>query len=159
MQHGQTIDWWLVGVILFELLLGIPPFNAEHPQKFFDNIMNRDIHWPQILEEMGFKVYDLIDKLLIPNPVQRLGATGAGEVKAHHFFKSINSDMLAMQKTTFIPTIEGEGDTSYFSSRHPWNAADEQISATCNEFDDTFDTCSMSCGSSPCSSNMDEDVQ
>ncbi|WOL11523.1 putative serine/threonine protein kinase IRE isoform X1 [Canna indica] len=129
MQHGQTADWWSVGVILFELLLGIPPFNAEHPQ-----VANSESS-PKTWSNWGWR----------------------GQVKAHPFFKSINWDMLAMQKAAFIPTIEGEDDTSYFSSRHPWNAADEQINATCNEFDDTSDTCSTSCGSSPCSSNLDED--
>uniref|UniRef100_A0A453JJZ2 non-specific serine/threonine protein kinase n=3 Tax=Triticinae TaxID=1648030 RepID=A0A453JJZ2_AEGTS len=79
MSHGPTADWWSVGVILFEILVGIPPFNAEHPQIIFDNIMNREIPWPQVPQELSSEAYDLIDKLLIENPVQRLGATGAGE--------------------------------------------------------------------------------
>ncbi|ONK76107.1 uncharacterized protein A4U43_C03F23980 [Asparagus officinalis] len=62
MSHGQTADWWSVGVILFELLVGIPPFNAEHPQKIFDNIMNRDIPWPHVPEEISHDAYDLVDK-------------------------------------------------------------------------------------------------
>ncbi|KAG0501738.1 hypothetical protein HPP92_001810 [Vanilla planifolia] len=127
MAHGSTADWWSVGVILFELLVGIPPFNAEHPQKIFDNIMNRDIPWPQVPEEMSFDAYDLINKLLIQNPLQRLGATGASEVKAHCFFKDINWDMLARQKAAFIPSTEDEEDTSYFESRHAWNWEDAQI--------------------------------
>lgn len=36
--HGATVDWWSVGIILFELIVGIPPFNDEHPQIIFDNI-------------------------------------------------------------------------------------------------------------------------
>ncbi|XP_057952736.1 probable serine/threonine protein kinase IRE isoform X2 [Malania oleifera] len=62
MGHGATADWWSVGVILFELLVGIPPFNAEHPLQIFDNIMNRDIPWPKIPEEMSNEAYDLINK-------------------------------------------------------------------------------------------------
>ncbi|KAI3792030.1 hypothetical protein L2E82_05899 [Cichorium intybus] len=42
---------------------GIPPFNAESPQQIFGNIMNRDIPWPKIPEEMSFEAYDLINKL------------------------------------------------------------------------------------------------
>ncbi|KAK9143305.1 hypothetical protein Syun_012705 [Stephania yunnanensis] len=61
MGHGATADWWSVGVILFELLVGIPPFNADHPLKIFDNILNRDITWPMIPEEMSYEAYDLID--------------------------------------------------------------------------------------------------
>ncbi|XP_042473578.1 probable serine/threonine protein kinase IRE isoform X2 [Zingiber officinale] len=157
MQHGPTADWWSMGVILFELLVGIPPFNAEHPQKIFDNIMNRDIPWPQVPEEMSFVAYDLIGKLLIQNPSQRLGATGAGEVKAHPFFESINWDMLALQKVAFIPSPEGEEDTSYFASRHQWNRSNELLAAASHDYDDGSDTCSMSCGSSPHSSSQDED--
>lgn len=157
MQHGSTADWWSMGVILFELLVGIPPFNAEHPQKIFDNIMNRDIPWPLVPGEMGFAAYDLVDKLLIQNPSQRLGATGAGEVKAHPFFESINWDMLALQKAAFIPSTEGEEDTSYFASRHQWSRSNELLFAASHEYDDGSDTCSMSCGSSPHSSSQDED--
>ncbi|KAF5194963.1 kinase, partial [Thalictrum thalictroides] len=94
MGHGATADWWSVGVILFELLVGIPPFNAESPRLLFDNIMNRDIHWPRIPDEMSYDAYDLIDKLLNDDPVQRLGATGSREVKRHKFFKDINWDTL-----------------------------------------------------------------
>lgn len=50
-------------------------------QQIFANIMNRDIPWPQVPEDMSLEAYDLIDKLLSDNPLQRLGTTGAGEVK------------------------------------------------------------------------------
>ncbi|EES16404.1 probable serine/threonine protein kinase IRE isoform X2 [Sorghum bicolor] len=156
MTHGPTADWWSVGVILFELLVGIPPFNAEHPQIIFDNIMNREIPWPQVPEEMSFEAYDLIDKLLMENPVQRLGATGAGEVKAHPFFKGINWDMIARQKVAFIPSTDDEYDTSYFACRHAWGSADEQVNAPGNYYDDRSETSSMSCGSSP-HSDYEED--
>ncbi|KAL0425217.1 UNVERIFIED_CONTAM: putative serine/threonine protein kinase IREH1 [Sesamum radiatum] len=61
--HGFTADWWSVGVILFELIVGIPPFNAEHPQKIFDNILNRKIPWPRVPDEMSLEAHDLIDRL------------------------------------------------------------------------------------------------
>ncbi|THU45320.1 hypothetical protein C4D60_Mb02t16630 [Musa balbisiana] len=62
--HGASADWWSVGVILFELIVGIPPFNAEHPQKIFDNILNQKIPWPQVPGEMSFEAQDLIDKTI-----------------------------------------------------------------------------------------------
>lgn len=154
MGHGATADWWSVGVILFELLVGIPPFNAEHPQSIFDNIMNRNISWPKRPEEMSYEAYDLINKLLIENPLQRLGATGAREVKRHPFFKDINWDTLARQKATFIPAAEGVEDTSYFESRYIWNPEDENVLRS-SEFDDVIEG-SISCSSSSFS-NVDED--
>ncbi|KAA8533840.1 hypothetical protein F0562_031357 [Nyssa sinensis] len=155
MGHGATADWWSVGVILFELLVGVPPFNAAHPQQIFDNIMNRDIPWPKIQEEMSYEAYDLIDKLLIENPVQRLGATGATEVKKHHFFKDINWDTLARQKAMFIPAAEAH-DTSYFMSRYIWNPEDEHVGG-CSDFDDMTETWSGSCSSGSYSNIHDED--
>ncbi|KAJ6882891.1 serine/threonine protein kinase IRE [Populus alba x Populus x berolinensis] len=140
MGHGATADWWSVGVILYEMLVGIPPFNAETPQQIFDNIMNRDIPWPRIPEEMNFDACDLIDKLLTENPLQRLGATGAREVKKHSFFRDINWDTLARQKAMFIPSGEAH-DTSYFMSRYIWNPEGENVHGG-SDFEDLTDTCS-----------------
>ncbi|CAA7035084.1 unnamed protein product [Microthlaspi erraticum] len=142
MGHGKTADWWSVGVILFEVLVGIPPFNAETPQQIFENIINRDIPWPNVPEEISYEAHDLINKLLTENPVQRLGATGAGEVKQHHFFKDINWDTLARQKAMFVPSAEPQ-DTSYFMSRYIWNPEDENVHGG-SDFDDLTDTCSSS---------------
>ncbi|KAK4837428.1 hypothetical protein QYF36_005327 [Acer negundo] len=140
MGHGATADWWSVGVILYELLVGIPPFNAKTPQQIFDNIMNRDIPWPKIPEEVSYDAYDLIEKLLTENPVQRLGATGAREVKRHIFFKDINWDTLARQKAMFIPAAEAL-DTSYFVSRYIWNPEDDNVFGG-SDFDDMTESCS-----------------
>ncbi|KAL2558524.1 putative serine/threonine protein kinase IRE [Forsythia ovata] len=130
MGHGATADWWSVGVIFFELLVGIPPFNAEHPHQIFDNIMNRDIPWPKVPEEISYEAYDLMDKLLIENPVQRLGATGARE-----------ADVL---------------DTSYFMSRYIWNPEEENVHGG-SDFDDITETGSASCSSSSYSNIQDEE--
>ncbi|XP_044504871.1 probable serine/threonine protein kinase IRE [Mangifera indica] len=140
MGHGATADWWSVGVILFELLVGFPPFNAPTPQQIFDNILNRDIPWPEVPGEMSYEAYDLIDKLLTENPHQRLGATGAKEVKSHPFFKDISWDTLARQKAMFIPAAETL-DTSYFVSRYVWNPDDENVQGG-SDFDDMTDSCS-----------------
>ncbi|KAF8044283.1 hypothetical protein BT93_A2312 [Corymbia citriodora subsp. variegata] len=155
MGHGATADWWSVGVILFEMLVGIPPFNAEHPQKIFDNVMNRDIPWPKVPEEISFEAYELINKLLIETPVQRLGATGAREVKKHPFFKNINWDTLARQKAMFIPSAEPQ-DTSYFMSRYIWNIENEDVQGG-SDFDEVDDTGSESGSSSSFSNMPDED--
>lgn len=154
--HGATADWWSVGVILFELLVGIPPFNAENPQQIFNNIINRVVPWPKVPEEMSHEAYHLINKLLIENPVQRLGATGAREVKRHEFFKDINWDTLARQKAAFIPSAEPH-ETSYFMSRYIWNPEDENVHGS-SDFDEMSETDSVSCSSSSQSNLQDEDV-
>ncbi|KAH0664586.1 hypothetical protein KY290_030494 [Solanum tuberosum] len=146
--HGFTADWWSVGIILFELIVGVPPFNAEHPQKIFDNILNRKIPWPMVSEEMSGNAQDLIDQLLTEDPNMRLGARGASEVKQHPFFRDINWDTLARQKAAFVPASEGALDTSYFTSRFSWNPSDEHVYAG-SEYEGSSDDGSVS-GSSSC---------
>ncbi|CAK7349551.1 unnamed protein product [Dovyalis caffra] len=186
--HGTTADWWSVGVVLFELIVGIPPFNAEHPQVpllpdcpyaelasiymadmgqgwlqncfkhliIFDNILNRNIPWPRVPEEMSPEAQDLIDRLLTEDPHQRLGAGGASEVKQHVFFKDINWDTLARQKAAFVPSSESALDTSYFTSRYSWNTSDDLIYPA-SDFEDSSDADSLS-GSSSCLSNRHDEV-
>jgi serine/threonine protein kinase len=154
--HAYTADWWSVGVILFELLVGIPPFNAEHPQTIFDNILNRKIPWPEVPDEMSLEAHDLIDRLLTEDPNQRLGARGASEVKQHVFFKDINWDTLARQKAAFVPTSESALDTSYFTSRYSWNTSDG-LAYPPSDFEDSSDNDSLS-GSSSCLSNRHDEV-
>ncbi|KAJ0104826.1 hypothetical protein Patl1_19570 [Pistacia atlantica] len=154
--HGTTADWWSVGVILFELIVGIPPFNAEHPQQIFDNILNRKIPWPSVPDEISAEAQDLIDRLLTEDPHLRLGAGGASEVKQHIFFKDINWDTLARQKAAFVPTSESALDTSYFTSRYSWNTSDDHAYPA-SDFEDSSDADSLS-GSSSCLSNRQEEV-
>ncbi|XP_016203432.1 probable serine/threonine protein kinase IREH1 [Arachis ipaensis] len=154
--HGYTADWWSVGVILFELLVGLPPFNAEHPQTIFDNILNRKIPWPAVPEEMSPEAQDLIDRLLTEDPNQRLGARGASEVKEHVFFKDINWDTLARQKAAFVPASESALDTSYFTSRYSWNTSDGLVYHA-SDAEDSSDADSLS-GSSSCLSNRQDEV-
>ncbi|KAK4375482.1 hypothetical protein RND71_006159 [Anisodus tanguticus] len=153
--HGFTADWWSVGIILFELIVGVPPFNAEHPQKIFDNILNRKIPWPLVPEEMSDEAQDLIDRLLTEDPNMRLGAGGASEVKQHPIFRDIHWDTLARQKAAFVPASEGATDTSYFTSRFSWNPSDEQVYAT-SEYEDSSDDGSVS-GSSSCLDNRQDE--
>ncbi|XP_065868897.1 probable serine/threonine protein kinase IRE isoform X2 [Euphorbia lathyris] len=138
--HGATADWWSVGIILFEMLVGIPPFNAETPQQIFDNIMNNDIPWPRVPEEMSFEACDLIDRFLTPNPGLRIGSKGAKEVKQHPFFRDVNWDTIARQKAMFIPAADAH-DTSYFMSRYIWNPEGDHFQGG-SDFDDLTDTCS-----------------
>ncbi|KAG9440943.1 hypothetical protein H6P81_021108 [Aristolochia fimbriata] len=117
-EHGSAADWWSVGIILFELITGIPPFTARVPEIIFDNILNQEIPWPEVHTDISYEAQDLIKRLLLQNPDHRLGVNGASEVKVHPFFEGINWDTLALQKAAFVPNPETEDDTSYFLSRY-----------------------------------------
>ena len=46
--NNKSLDWWSMGVIMYEFLVGVPPFNDESVEKIFDNIRNMRITWPEI---------------------------------------------------------------------------------------------------------------
>ncbi|PKK70134.1 kinase-like protein [Rhizophagus irregularis] len=116
--HTTAVDWWSLGVCLFEFLVGYPPFNDDTPQSIFKNILNHDIQWPP----EGFlsaEAKDLITKLLNQDPEKR---PSLSEIKAHPFFRDIDWDHIRQQPAPFVPNPEDEQDTSYFEARN--NRAD-----------------------------------
>jgi serine/threonine protein kinase len=116
--YGASVDWWALGVILFEFLTGIPPFNDETPDLIFRNIVNLDIPWPRVPDEMSEQAHDLIKRLLTLKPDKRIGAVGgADEVKAHPFFDGLDWDTLLFNQNIFVPAPRSETDTGYFSPR------------------------------------------
>jgi serine/threonine protein kinase len=111
---GPSVDWWALGIMTFEFLVGFPPFNDESPQQIFQNILKREIVWPLPPDELSPAARDLIEKLLHPNPAKRLGAKGAEEVKKHSFFEGIDWENLLETKLMFCPAVDDEYDTGYF---------------------------------------------
>jgi len=86
----KCMDWWSLGVILYQMLVGVPPFNDQSIDAVFDNIKNMRLEWPPIGDEedcISHVAYDLMMKLMTQDPKKRLGAKGAQEVKDHPFFK------------------------------------------------------------------------
>lgn len=86
----KAIDWWAVGVIIYELLVGIPPFNADTVEEVFDNITNLKMEWPTTEDGEEFfspEAKSLISGLLTRDPAKRLGSAGVQEIKNHPFFK------------------------------------------------------------------------
>jgi len=116
--HGFAVDWWALGVVLFELLVGIPAFHASSVRGIFSNILSGRIQWPDDVDEaMSAEARDLIQRLLEPDPSKRLGARGAAEVKAHPFFRDVDFEHVRNQPPAFVPQFAAADDTSYFSSR------------------------------------------
>jgi microtubule-associated serine/threonine kinase len=113
--HGLEADWWSLGVILFEMVVGAPPFSASSPEDIFQNILERNIAWPP-LGDLSPELMDLLDRLLEPDPERRLGHRGAAEVKMHPWFCGVDWAGLARQKAAFVPEPSDETDTSYFLS-------------------------------------------
>ena len=98
-EFAKAIDWWALGCIIYEFLLGFPPFNAKTPEAVFENIKaykregGYEIELPPIGDDEGClspAAFDIINKLLDIDPQKRLGTGGADEIKNHPFFEFID---------------------------------------------------------------------
>ncbi|XP_073761492.1 microtubule-associated serine/threonine-protein kinase 4 isoform X2 [Callorhinus ursinus] len=115
--YGKPVDWWAMGIILYEFLVGCVPFFGDTPEELFGQVISDEINWPEKDEAPPPDAQDLITLLLRQNPLERLGTGGAYEVKQHRFFRSLDWNSLLRQKAEFIPQLESEDDTSYFDTR------------------------------------------
>ncbi|XP_028758378.1 serine/threonine-protein kinase 38-like [Neltuma alba] len=112
--YGMECDWWSLGAIMYEMLVGYPPFYSDDPMTTCRKIVNWKTHLKFPEEAMlSPEAKDLISKLLC-NVNQRLGSKGAGEIKAHPFFKGIEWDKLYQMEAAFIPEVNDDLDTQNF---------------------------------------------
>ncbi|XP_060890939.1 microtubule-associated serine/threonine-protein kinase 2 isoform X6 [Labrus mixtus] len=132
--YGKPVDWWAMGVILYEFLVGCAPFFGDTPEELFGQVISDEIIWPEEEEALPQEAQDLISKLLRQNPLERLGTGSAFEVKQHPFFTELDWNSLLRQKAEFIPQLESEDDTSYFDTR-----SDRYHHVDSEEEDDTND--------------------
>ncbi|XP_062047203.1 microtubule-associated serine/threonine-protein kinase 2 isoform X1 [Lepus europaeus] len=128
--YGKPVDWWAMGVILYEFLVGCVPFFGDTPEELFGQVISDDIVWPEGDDALPPDAQDLTSKLLHQNPLERLGTGSACEVKQHPFFTGLDWTGLLRQKAEFIPQLESEDDTSYFDTRseryHHVDSEDEE---------------------------------
>lgn len=115
--YGKPVDWWAMGIILYEFLVGCVPFFGDTPEELFGQVISDDIVWPGGEESLPADAQDLITRLLRQNALERLGTGGAQEVKHHVFFRSLDWTGLLRQKAEFVPQLEADDDTSYFDTR------------------------------------------
>ncbi|KAM3868401.1 serine/threonine-protein kinase N2-like [Diretmus argenteus] len=116
-NYTRAVDWWGMGVLIFEMLVGESPFPGEDEEEVFDSIVNDDVQYPESLSPDAISI---IQKLLKKNPVKRLGAgeRDANQVKGEKFFETIDWEALLAKKVTppFLPSIKESMDVSNFDS-------------------------------------------
>ncbi|XP_028299190.1 microtubule-associated serine/threonine-protein kinase 3 isoform X2 [Gouania willdenowi] len=115
--YGKPVDWWAMGIILYEFLVGCVPFFGDTPEELFGQVVSDEIIWPEGDDALPTDAQDLITRLLRQSALDRLGTGGASEVKQHSFFLGLDWNGLLRQKAEFIPQLEAEDDTSYFDTR------------------------------------------
>ncbi|KAM7535739.1 hypothetical protein Aperf_G00000102603 [Anoplocephala perfoliata] len=117
--YTRAVDWWCLGVLIYEMLVGKCPFTGATDDDIYNSIVHQQ---PKIPFFVGTKAGDIISQFMKKNPVERLGATSGGvaEIKRHSFFTKIDFEALLRQQVQppFIPTIESMEDVSNFDSRY-----------------------------------------
>ncbi|CAI4221489.1 unnamed protein product [Auanema sp. JU1783] len=116
--YGKPVDFWALGIILYEFLIGTVPFSGESPEELFSNVISEDVEYPDGDEALPVEAEDLIRRLMEKNPMERLGAiAGASQLMAHSFFDCIDFNTILREKAEFVPLLDNEEDTSYFDTR------------------------------------------
>ncbi|KAF9596988.1 hypothetical protein IFM89_014702 [Coptis chinensis] len=101
--HGNAVDWWTLGIFIFELLYGVTPFKGMDNELTMANIVARALEFPKE-PSVGSSIKDLITQLLIKDPARRMGSTmGATAIKHHSFFQGVNWALLRCTTPPYVP--------------------------------------------------------
>ena len=115
--YGPEVDWWSLGIIMFEMMIGYPPFFSDTSKE----TCNKILHWKDYLAippeaNISKEAIDIL-KELITDVNKRLGYKGADEIKRHPFFKGIDWENIKETMTPpFVPELISDYDTRYFEN-------------------------------------------
>lgn len=114
-SYTRAVDWWGLGVLIYEMLVGESPFPGDDEEEVFDSIVNDEVRYPRFLTTEAIGV---MRRLLRRNPERRLGSgeKDAEEVKKQPFFRVMDWEALLQRKVPppFVPNIGGKEDVSNF---------------------------------------------
>jgi len=124
--YNHTVDYWSLGVIMFELFYGITPFNSDTTEEALQKLTcwKDYLVQPEPVEADELPIsdsgWDLITRLIC-EPPKRIGRVSIEEIMQHSWFKGFDWENLLNNEPPFVPVLDSEIDTSYFQ-----NALDEQ---------------------------------
>jgi protein kinase A len=114
--HGKGVDWWTLGVLMYEMMAGQPPFIDDDPMGIYQQILTGKIAFPRHFDR---NAKSLVKKLLVADLTKRYGClkSGAVDIKNHKLFNGFDWKLLFARQhvAPIIPSISaGEDDTSNF---------------------------------------------
>ena len=113
--HGKPVDWWTMGILLYEMLVGVDPFSDDDPMSIYQKIVKGKIHFPK---DINKDAKSLIKHLLNSDTTKRFGClkNGVKDIATHRFFEKFNWRKFVYQKmkAPYIPGIKSKSDTGNF---------------------------------------------
>lgn len=135
--YGMPVDWWSLGILLFEMNAGHPPFYASDPMRIYEKVVSGKYRCPY---HFSPELKDLIIRILQVDVTRRFGnlKNGVLDFKNHKWFRDIDWDKLLNSRLTppYIPKIHSPGDTSYFESYEEEKIKQSSICLYEKEFED-----------------------
>lgn len=112
--YDETVDWWSLGVIFFEMVVGYPPFYSDDPKTTCQKILN----WKKTFKvprdsNLSREATDLIYRM-VSDRENRLGAGGAAEIKRHPFFAGVNWEDIRNTRAPWVPQLNSDSDVNNF---------------------------------------------
>jgi protein kinase X len=113
--HGKAVDWWALGILIYEMLAGYPAFYADDRMQLYQAILAGKLEFPRHMKK---EARDLISRLLTSDLSRRIGnlKAGAKDIRNHPWFKGFDWEAL-LNRTIPAPitfSLKGEDDTSMF---------------------------------------------
>ncbi|KAK0087028.1 hypothetical protein PV325_001872 [Microctonus aethiopoides] len=119
LEYGASVDWWALGVLMYEMMAGQPPFEADNEDDLFESILHDDVLYPVWLSKTAVSI---LKGFMTKNPARRLGCVtsngGENAIKAHPFFQTMDWKALEARKLKppFMPKINNEKDAMNFDA-------------------------------------------
>ncbi|KAL3082845.1 hypothetical protein niasHS_010647 [Heterodera schachtii] len=119
MEYGVSVDWWALGVLMYEMMAGQPPFEADNEDDLFEAILHDDVLYPVWLSR---EAVSILKGFMTKNPLRRLGCVESqgseDAIRAHPFFREIEWDSLEARKVKppFKPRIRSKRDVNNFDA-------------------------------------------
>ncbi|CAD8189672.1 unnamed protein product [Paramecium octaurelia] len=115
--HSKPVDWWCLGIFIYEMLAGIDPFNDEDPMAIYQKILKGKVKFPRNFDN---EAKSLVKHLLEQDVTKRFGnlKNGVDDIKQHKWYETLNwKDIINKKiKPQYIPVIQSDYDTSNFAT-------------------------------------------